>query len=157
MKIHVEFNSIAEMVNFAKFAGNDLVQVPLSKNQEQAEKHYKLRYEKLKSDYDRTEANLERAYDRIRMLDPKGITANKDAKGFVKEEYLKLDDPDCPVTLTVRAVNALKGIGVNNLQELLTQTESDLTWRTPGISKVSVKQIKESLASKGYKLAKGKK
>ena len=157
MKIHVEFNSIAEMVNFSKFAGNDLVQVPLSKNQEQAEKHYKLKYERLKVDFNTTVANLERAYDRIRMIDPKGITANKDAKGFVKEEYLKLDDPDCPVTLTVRAVNALKGSGVNNLQDLLTQTESDLTWRTPGISKVSVKQIKEALASKGYKLKKDKK
>jgi DNA-directed RNA polymerase alpha subunit len=157
MKIHVEFNSIAEMVSFSKFAGNDLVQVPLSKNQEQAEKHYKLKYEKLKSDFDTTVANLERAYDRIRMIDPKGITANKDAKGFVKEEHLNLDDHNCPVTLTVRAINALKGIGVNNLQELLTQTESDLTWRTPGISKVTVKHIKESLASKGYKLAKAKK
>jgi len=157
MKIHVEFNSIAEMVNFSKFAGNDLVQVPLSKNQEQAEKHYKLKYERLKVDFDTTVANLERAYDRIRMIDPKGITANKDAKGFVKEEYLKLDDPDCPVTLTVRAVNALKGSGVNNLQELLTQTESDLTWRTPGLSKVGVGQIKEALASKGYKLKKDKK
>jgi len=157
MKIHVEFNSIAEMVNFSKFAGNDLVQVPLSKNQEQAEKHYKLKYERLKVDFDTTVANLERAYDRIRMIDPKGITANKDAKGFVKEEYLKLDDADCPVTLTVRAINALKGIGVNNLQELLTQTESDLTWRTPGLSKVGVGQIKEALASKGYKLKKDKK
>ena len=157
MKIHVEFNSISEMVSFSKFAGNDLVQVPLSKNQEQAEKHYKLKYEKLKSDYDRTVANLERAYDRIRMIDPKGITANKDAKGFVKEEYLKLDDPDCPVTLTVRAVNALKGVNVLTLQDLLNQTESDLTWRTPGISKVSVKQIKEALVSKGYKLKKEKK
>jgi DNA-directed RNA polymerase alpha subunit len=157
MKIHVEFNSIAEMVSFSKFAGNDLVQVPLSKNQQQSENAYKLKYEKLKSDYDRTEANLERAYDRIRMLDPKGITVNKDPKGFVKEEYLNLEDSDCPVTLTVRAVNALKGIHVNTLQDLLKQTESDLTWRTPGISKVTVKHIKESLASKGYKLAKGKK
>jgi DNA-directed RNA polymerase alpha subunit len=157
MKIHVEFNSIAEMVNFSKFAGNDLVQVPLSKNQQQADDAYKRKYERLKVDFDTTVANLERAYDRIRMIDPKGITANKDAKGFVKEEYLKLDDPDCPVTLTVRAVNALKGSGVNNLQELLTQTESDLTWRTPGLSKVGVGQIKEALASKGYKLKKDKK
>lgn len=157
MKIHVEFNSIAEMVSFSKFAGSDLVQVPLSKNQEQAEKHYKLKYEKLKSDYERTEANLERAYDRIRMLDPKGITANKDPKGFVKEEYLNLDDTDCPVVLTVRAVNALKGVNVLTLQDLLKKTEGDLMWATPGISKVSVKQIKESLASKGYKLAKAKK
>jgi DNA-directed RNA polymerase alpha subunit len=154
MKIHVEFNSIAEMVNFSKFAGNDLVQVPLSKNQQQADDAYKRKYERLKIDFDTTVANLERAYDRIRMIDPKGITANKDAKGFVKEEYLKLDDPDCPVTLTVRAVNALKGSGVNNLQELLTQTEFDLTWKTPGLSKVGVGQIKEALASKGYKLKK---
>jgi hypothetical protein len=40
---------------------------------------------------------------------------------------------------------------------LLTQTESDLTWRTPGLSKVGVGQIKEALASKGYKLKKDKK
>jgi DNA-directed RNA polymerase alpha subunit len=140
------------MVSFSKFAGNDLVQVPLSKNQEQAEKHYKLRYEKLKSDFDTTVANLERAYDRIRMIDPKGTTANKN-----KEEFIKLEDTNCPVTLTARALNALKGVNVLTLQDLLNQTESDLTWRTPGISKVSVKQIKEALASKGYKLKKEKK
>ena len=157
MKIHVEFNSIAEMVSFSKFAGNDLVQVPPSKNQEQAEKHYKLKYEKLKSDFDTTVANLERAYDRIRMIDPKGITANKDAKGFVKEEYLNLEDPDCPVTLTVRAVNALKGSNINTLQDLLKQTEGNLTWGIPGISKVSVKHIKDALNAKGYKLKKEKK
>ena len=157
MKIHVEFNSIAEMVSFSKFAGNDLVQVPISKNQERAEKAYKNAYDKLKSDYDRTEANLERAYDRIRMLDPKGITVNKDPEGFIKEEYLNLEDPSCPVTLTVRAINALKGNGVNTLQDLLKQTESDLTWRTPGISKISVKHIKDALSAKGYKLKKEKK
>ena len=157
MKIHVEFNSIAEMVSFSKFAGNDLVQVPLSKNQQQAEESYKRKYEALKSAFERTEANLERAYDRIRMIDPKGITANKDPEGFVKEEYLNLDDPDCPVVLTVRAVNALKGVHVLTLQDLLKKTEGDLMWGTPGISKVSVKQIKEALASKGYKLKKEKK
>jgi DNA-directed RNA polymerase alpha subunit len=157
MKIHVEFNSIAEMVSFSKFAGNDLVQVPLSKNQEQAEKHYKLKYEKLKSDFDTTVANLERAYDRIRMIDPKGITANKDAKDFVKEEHFNLDDADCPVTLTVRAVNALKGSNINTLQDLLKQTEGNLTWGIPGISKVSVKHIKDALNAKGYKLKKEKK
>jgi DNA-directed RNA polymerase alpha subunit len=157
MKIHVEFNSIAEMVNFSKFAGNDLVQVPPSKAKLESEERYKKAYEQLKYKFDITVANLERAYDRIRMVDPKGITANKDAKGFVKEEHLNLDDSDCPVTLTVRAVNALKGVNVLTLQDLLKQTESDLTWRTPGISKVSVKHIKESLASKGYKLKKDKK
>ena len=157
MKIHVEFNSIAEMVNFSKFAGSELTQVPLSKNQEQAEKHYRLKYEKLKVNYERTEANLARAYDRIRMLDPKGITANKDPEGFVKEEYINLDDGYCPVTLPVRAINALKGVNVLTLQDLLKKTESDLMWGTPGISKVSVRQIKEALASKGYKLKKGNK
>jgi DNA-directed RNA polymerase alpha subunit len=157
MKIHVEFNSIAEMVSFSKFAGNDLVQMPVSKNQERAEKAYKNAYDKLKIDFDTTVANLERAYDRIRMLDPKGITANKDAKGFVKEEYLNLEDPDCPVTLTVRAVNALKGSNINTLQDLLKQTEGDLTWRTPGLSKVGVGQIKDALGAKGYKLKKEKK
>jgi DNA-directed RNA polymerase alpha subunit len=91
------------------------------------------------------------------MLDPKGITANKDAKGFVKEEYLNLEDPDCPVTLTVRAVNALKGSNINTLQDLLKQTEGDLTWRTPGLSKVGVGQIKDALGAKGYKLKKEKK
>jgi DNA-directed RNA polymerase alpha subunit len=157
MKIHVEFNSISEMVSFSKFAGNDLVQVPPSKAKLESEERYKKAYEKLKSDFDTTVANLERAYDRIRMLDPKGITVNKDPKGFVKEEYLNLEDSDCPVTLTVRAVNALKSSNVNTLQDLLTQTESDLTWRTPGLSKVGVGQIKEALASKGYKLKKDKK
>jgi DNA-directed RNA polymerase alpha subunit len=150
MKIHVEFNSIAEMVGFSKFAGGDLVQVPLSKNQEQAEKHYKHRYEKLKEAYDRTEANLERAYERIRMLDPKGATANKN-----EEDFIKLEDTNCSVVLNARAINALKGDGVLTLKDLLNKTEGELKW-TPGISKVTVNHIKEALASKGYKLAKAK-
>ena len=152
MKIHVEFNSIAEMVSFSKFAGNDLVQVPPSKAKLESEERYKKAYDKLEINFNTTVANLERAYDRIRMIDPKGITANKN-----KEEFIKLEDTNCPVTLNARALNALKGVNVLTLQDLLNQTENNLTWRTPGISKVSVKQIKEALASKGYKLKKEKK
>lgn len=155
MKIHVEFNSIAEMVNFSKFAGNDLVQVPVQAPKR--DKNLPLGASSWEDAYKRTNANLERAYERLRMLDPKKITVGKEAEGFVKEEYINLDDGYCPVTLPVRAINALKGVNVLTLQDLLKKTESDLMWGTPGISKVSVTQIKEALASKGYKLAKGKK
>ena len=90
MKIHVEFNSIAEMVNFSKFAGNDLVQVPLSNNQQQSDDAYKAKYE-------RTEANLERAYERLREINshPKIVEIlkqeeiKKNAKAWDEREKIK--------------------------------------------------------------------
>jgi DNA-directed RNA polymerase alpha subunit len=156
MKIHVEFNSIAEMVNFSKFAGNDLVQVPQSKNQQQSEVAYKNAYE-------RTEANLNRAYERLRELydNPKikaiidDTARTKHAKEWderqkVKKEALENDER---FVFAQRALNVFKAEGIKTLKDLLSKTEYDLI-RCPNMGKLTLKGIKEELAKANLKLKK---
>ena len=154
MKIHVEFNSIAEMVSFSKFAGNDLVQVPLSKNQQDLEDSYKYKYKK-------TEANLERAYERLRELydNPKikaiidDTARTKHAKEWderqkVKKEALENDER---FEFSNRALNIFKAENILTLNELLRKTENELL-KLPNMGKTTLKEIKEELASKNLKL-----
>ena len=98
MKIHVEFNSVAEMASFSKFVNGGLQ--PHSdvkfkeKDKPAIEDPYKWKYE-------RTVANLERALKRLSMLDPKGETANYD---FMPE--VKVKDSVDMLELTVRTVSS---------------------------------------------------
>jgi len=155
MKIHVEFNSIAEMVHFGKFVGNEAVQVPPSKKEEAQALAYK-------SAYERTEANLLRAYERLKELNnnPKikkvidEVAIEKHAKEWderekTKQEALENDDRFC---FTVRTLNVLKAENVHTLKELLKHSESDLMKFT-NMGKLSIKNIKEELAKHKLKLA----
>jgi DNA-directed RNA polymerase alpha subunit len=156
MKIHVEFNSIAEMVNFSKFAGNDLVQVPQSKNQQQSEVAYKNAYE-------RTEANLNRAYERLRELydNPKikaiidDTARTKHAKEWDEREKIKKEalENDERFVFAQRALNVFKAEGIKTLKDLLSKTENDLI-RCPNMGKLTLKGIKEELAKAKLKLKK---
>lgn len=156
MKIHVEFNSIAEMVNFSKFAGNDLVQVPQSKNQQQSEVAYKNAYE-------RTEANLNRAYERLRELydNPKikaiidDTARTKHAKEWDEREKIKKEalENDERFVFAQRALNVFKAEGIKTLKDLLSKTENDLI-RCPNMGKLTLKGIKEELAKANLKLKK---
>jgi len=154
MKIHVEFNSIAEMVNFSKFAGNDLVQVPLSKNQQQSDDAYKAKYE-------RTEANLERAYERLREINshPKIIEIikqeeiKKNAKAWDEREKIKKEAVENNLELGARALNCLKAENIFTLKDLLSKTENELM-KIPNMGKLTLKEIKEELAKNKMKLKK---
>ena len=156
MKIHVEFNSIAEMVNFSKFAGNDLVQVPQSKNQQQSEVAYKNAYE-------RTEANLNRAYERLRELydNPKikaiidDTARTKHAKEWDEREKIKKEalENDERFVFAQRALNVFKAENIFTLKDLLSKTENDLI-RCPNMGKLTLKGIKEELAKAKLKLKK---
>ena len=156
MKIHVEFNSIAEMVNFSKFAGNDLVQVPQSKNQQQSEVAYKNAYE-------RTEANLNRAYERLRELydNPKikaiidDTARTKHAKEWDEREKVKKEalENDERFEFSNRALNIFKAENIFTLKDLLSKTENDLI-RCPNMGKLTLVGIKEELAKAKLKLKK---
>jgi DNA-directed RNA polymerase alpha subunit len=154
MKIHVEFNSIAEMVNFSKFAGNDLVQVPLSNNQQQSDDAYKAKYE-------RTEANLARAYERLREINshPKIVEIlkqeeiKKNAKAWDEREKIKKEAVENNLELGARALNCLKAENIFTLKDLLSKTENELM-KIPNMGKLTLKEIKEELAKNKMKLKK---
>ena len=135
MKIHVEFNSISEMVSFGKFVGNDLVQLPPTDKQKAEESKYKSMYEK-------TAANLERAYERIRMIDPEGKTANVDPKD-------QLDVAE--LGISVRAMNGLHGAGIYTVGQLKKTHWRDLC-KLPNVGKVTTKEIAMAAAKHGYVL-----
>jgi len=148
----VEFNSIAEMVNFSKFAGNDLVQVPLSNNQQQSDDAYKAKYE-------RTEANLERAYERLREINshPKIVEIlkqeeiKKNAKAWDEREKIKKEAVENSLELGARALNCLKAENIFTLKDLLSKTENELI-KIPNMGKLTLKEIKEELAKNKMKL-----
>ena len=148
----MEFNSIAEMVNFSKFAGNDLVQVPLSNNQQQSDDAYKAKYE-------RTEANLERAYERLREINshPKIVEIlkqeeiKKNAKAWDEREKIKKEAVENSLELGARALNCLKAENIFTLKDLLSKTENELI-KIPNMGKLTLKEIKEELAKNKMKL-----
>ena len=152
MKIHVEFNSIAEMVSFSKFAGNDLVQVPPSKKEQEQLTWYKNAYE-------RTEANLNRAFERLRELydNPKIKTIidqteiAKNAKRYDQREKEKAEAVENNLELGARALNCLKAENIFTLKDLLSKTENELM-KIPNMGKLTLKEIKDALASKKLKL-----
>jgi len=152
MKIHVEFNSIAEMVSFSKFAGNDLVQVPPSKKEQEQLAWYKDAYE-------RTEANLNRAFERLRNLydNPKikaiidDAEIAKNAKRYDQREKEKAEAVENNLELGARALNCLKAENIFTLKDLLGKTENELM-KIPNMGKLTLKQIKDALASKNLKL-----
>ncbi len=144
MKIHVEFNSVSEMVNFGKFVGSDLVQVPATDKQ-------KAETAKYKSMYETTLANLERAYERILMLDPKGKTANKTKKDMDSEVEKLLKTPVGELPISVRAFNCLRAENIETVGQLVSLSANELK-HIPNLGKGTVKEIREVLASVGLKL-----
>ena len=142
MKIHVEFGSISEMVSFGKFVGNDLVQLPPTAKQKAEETKYKAMYET-------TLANLERAYERLRMVDPKGVTANKTEKDLMK--FLEQPVMDI-LPLSVRAMNCLQAEQVHTLKELLSLSFTDLQ-KIPNCGRRTAREIQDAVIQIGCKLA----
>ena len=133
MKIHVDFNSLAEMVNFARTMGGGF-EPPTPREDSQ---DWKVMYEK-------TLANLERAYARIRMLDPNGETVNK--------ETITTATPIDELGLSNRTVNALKIEQIYTIEALCKRTFNQIRNGTPGIARIGAKEIVEALAKRKLKL-----
>jgi DNA-directed RNA polymerase alpha subunit len=160
MKIHVEFNSIAEMVNFSKFAGNDLVQPPV---QPKRDRNLPIGASSWEDAFKRTEANLERAYHRIREFEhfksTNKVVASEVAKIEIKKNAIAYDKRKEEeknhidvLELPVRAHNCLCAESIYTIPELVTKTENDLR-KIPNMGKVSIKEIKEALARNNLRLA----
>ena len=159
MKIHVEFNSIAEMVNFSKFMGNDLVQVPMQ--MPKRDKNLPIGASSWEQAYKGTEANLQRAYQRLRELydNPKikaiidDTARTKHAKEWDERQKIKKEalENDERFVFAQRALNVFKAEGIKTLKDLLSKTENDLL-RSPNMGRLTLKGIKQELAKANLKL-----
>jgi len=142
MKIHVEFNSVAEMVNFSKFAGNNLVQVPTREVDAQP---------KYKEMYETTLGNLERAYERIRMLDPKGKTMNKTEEDLKADEDKLLRKSVYDFPFAARSLNCLKWENIKTVGQLIQYSANQLL-KIHNLGKGTLKDIRDVLSQHDLKL-----
>ena len=141
MKIHVEFNSLAEMASFSRYLNQFKPEETKPPKQTEQEKEDSWRWK-----YERTTANLERALHRIRMLDPKGETANYDFMPEVKA--INFVDK---LQFTVRTGNCLTAGGIKSVENLCNTTALELS-KLPNLGRKSLKEIREKLAEHHLKL-----
>jgi DNA-directed RNA polymerase alpha subunit len=142
MKIHVEFNSLAEMASFSRYLNQFKPEEPKPPKQTEQEKEDSWRWK-----YERTTANLERALHRIRMLDPKGETANYD---FMPKAPIKGTDVD-DLELSARAMNCLKAEGIKTIEQLCTYSWKELR-NMPNLGKITTQEIIDELAKRKLQL-----
>ena len=129
MKINAEFNSPEEMEDFVSY--------------------FKLHQKAAAEDswqwkFERTEANLERALHRIRLLDPNGETANYEVTQLVKDPVGQLD-------LTNRTLNCLIAEDIVSVAQLCNHTSEDLL-KIPNLGRRSLRDIVDCLAVRKLKL-----
>lgn len=142
MKIHAEFNSLAEMASFSRYLNQFKPEETKPPKQTEQEKEDSWRWK-----YERTTANLERALYRIRMLDPKGETANYD---FMPDAPLKGTDV-YELELSARAMNCLKAAGIKTIEELCTKTRLELR-KQPNLGHGTLRDIVTALYKRNLKL-----
>ena len=137
MKVHAEFNSLAEMASFARYLNQFRPDDPKPKQTEQErEDSWRWKFEK-------TQANLERALHRIRILDPEGKTANYDANA--------VSDSVDTLGFTVRTSNCLKAANILTIDQLCSQTSNQL-FKIDNLGRKSLKEIIETLAAHNLKI-----
>jgi DNA-directed RNA polymerase alpha subunit len=137
MKIHTEFTSLAEMASFARYLNQFKPDDPKPKQTEQ-EKEDSWRWK-----FEKTQANLERALHRIRILDPEGKTANYDANA--------VSDSVDTLGFTVRTSNCLKAANILTIDQLCSQTSNQL-FKIDNLGRKSLKEIIETLAAHNLKI-----
>jgi DNA-directed RNA polymerase subunit alpha len=101
--------------------------------------------------YETTLANLERAYERLRMVDPKGETANKTEKDFKNKVEKDFKKPVEDLNLSVRAINCLHAEQIYTLEDLLRVSFIDLR-KIPNCGKMTAREIRDEVERIGYKL-----
>lgn len=151
MKIHAEFNSLAEMVSFGKFVGNDITAIPqqLSKK----DKNLPVGVSSWEQAYATTEANLQRAYQRIREFEyikKNNPVISAEYKNIEQKEKAKQDSIDV-LNLSKRPYNCLKGYDILTVSDLLNCSWSDLQ-KMVNMGNKSIKEMRLALAARGLKL-----
>ena len=157
MKINVEFTSLSDMATFTKFINDSLVpptqkQKTISSIQSELTA---LKESKDKSDVEneKLKALLVRAYERLKIADPKGETANYDMKQPVKQpkkQDIALDVLKKKIKeldLTVRSHNCLASENIYTIGDLVSKTTNELL-KIPNLGRKSIKEIEEVLANK---------
>lgn len=163
MKINVDFNSLAELLNFSKTLANGLVP---AEQESKTDKNLPLGASNWQQAYEHTMANLRRAYERIREFEDL-----KKTNPVIRAEVEKIRDKlraetdkerseiqkDLLTNLTFsnRVINALKWEGIVTISSLLKRTEDDLM-KIQNFGALSLKDVKETLKANNLKL-KGKK
>jgi DNA-directed RNA polymerase alpha subunit len=152
MKIHMDFNSLAEMLSYARTLSNGFGQanVPPMKD-----KDLPVGVADWKEAYQRTFLNLERAYERIRAFEylketNKIVAAEVKKAEKKKAQELEKDFID-NLNLSARAVNCLKCENIYTISALLEKSADELK-KTPNLGKLTLKEIQEELAKHDLKL-----
>lgn len=160
MKIHMEFNSLAELLNTSRTLAGGLV--PPAEPVNKRDKDLPIGASDWKSAYEITYANLERAYERIREFNDlkknnKVISAEcakldkKKIAQLEKERQAFVNDSIDNLTFSTRATNCLKAGAIYTITDLLNKTEDDLI-QIPNMGKLSIKDIKDVLKANKLKL-----
>jgi DNA-directed RNA polymerase alpha subunit len=163
MKINVDFNSLAELLNFSKTLANGLVP---AEQELKADKNLPIGASNWQQAYEHTMANLRRAYERIRVFEDLKKTnpviraefekINSKLKAQADKEQSALQkDLLTNLTFSNRVINALRSEGILTITSLLKRTEEDLM-KLHNFGALSLKDVKETLKANNLKL-KGKK
>lgn len=153
MKIHVEFSGLSDMATFTKFINDSLV--PPTQKELKAKAQEDKRNAELAGHASRLEALLDRAYERIAMLDPKGETAHLSPEEYrnkkLKEAEEILEAHVSKLEITNRTLNCLTAENITKVRQLIECTENDVL-RIPNFGRGSLKDLKDQLAIYGLKL-----
>lgn len=151
MKIHVEFSGLSDMATFTKFINDSLVPP--------TQKELKAKEAQEKSHISRLEQLLDRALERIAMLDPNGETAHLSPAEYAEKKKAEKINVDLALlsssiddlAITNRTRNCLVAENIYYVGDLIKCTENDLL-RLPNFGRKSLKELKEILAEVGLSL-----
>lgn len=140
MKMTVDFSGINDVVAFAKFISGVDNQYEIARENNE-----------LRKQLENANKALHRAYERLKMADPKGETVGKELPAPISEDIamLKVEDLD----LTVRSWNCLNVENIKTVGQLCGLTENELL-KLPNFGRKSLKEIKEVLTKLGVSLKK---
>ena len=160
MKINVDFNSLAELLNFSKTLSGGLA--PSQPAPSKDDRDLPFGASNWQQAYEGTFANLERAYERIREFNDlkknnkviraeiEKIEAKRTAKANAEDEEFKRDSIE-NLLFSARAENCLKGAKIYRISKLIKMKESDLM-KLPNFGKLSLKDVKDTLKANNLSL-----
>lgn len=150
MKIHVEFSGLSDMAAFTKFINDSLVPP--------TQKELKAKEAQEKSNVSRLEQLLDRALERIAMLDPNGETAHLSPAEYAEKKRAEKTEID-PILLrsieelplTCRIHNCLVAGNIATIGQLVACTDNELL-KLPNFGRKSLRELKDILKSFGLNL-----
>lgn len=144
MKINYEFDSMEDLYNFVREMYKNIN--PFQDISERLEENIIADNKRLSSDLYITKLQLDRAFKRLLICDPKGLTANFDS------DDEKSDTKETPIErleLSTRAYNALYLENIHTVEKLVLTLKNDIRFlgRLPNVGKLTIKEIETCLAN----------